>query len=73
MLGVFIVLTSYVLSLGPALKIYDKGKFSPSQKAFMEHFYLPLEWAYKSTLLHRPIGMYLHLWSERFSSNGEIQ
>lgn len=66
----FVVLVLYVLSVGPVMMMFDKGRISPKYE-FLEKFYLPLEWAYENTLFHKPFGMYLHLWSKRFDKNGD--
>ncbi len=36
------------------------------------HFYRPLGWAYIRTPVHKPLGMYFHLWdSENFNKYGD--
>jgi hypothetical protein len=59
-----VILVLYVLSIGPAMVITDKGNISNGHPAarFFGIFYAPVEWAYSETLLHKPIGMYYHLW-----------
>jgi hypothetical protein len=67
----FVILILYALSVGPFMMMIDKGRISPNTEAFLEKFYKPLDWAYSDTLLHKPIGMYLHLWSKRFDRDGD--
>ena len=54
----------YVLSVGPVMKItiMKIGSIPTPVSQFLIGFYKPLEWAYNNTLLHRPLGMYYHLW-----------
>ncbi len=61
-LGLFVML--YVLSVGPVMKISDKMNISNPHPAarFFTSFSKPLEWAYNETLLHKPLGLYYHLW-----------
>lgn len=69
------ILAVYVLSVGPVVKVYDgKKAIPPNSKLdrFVDVFYAPLEWAYMRTPLHKPLGMYLHLWSNRFDRNGDL-
>jgi hypothetical protein len=54
----FVVVMAYVLSSGPVLRLVP-GTLSPNV-AF--RIYYPVAWAYLQTPLHRPIGMYWHLW-----------
>ncbi len=35
---------------------------STSITKFLAAFYKPLGWAYNKTLLHKPLGLYYHLW-----------
>lgn len=66
-----VILVLYVLSVGPFVMLNDKGKISHSN--FFETLYWPLAWAYLQTPLHKPLGMYLHLWSKHFDKNGDLQ
>ena len=61
----------YVLAIGPLMLMTDRKVISPGVGTKLEYCYAPLEWAYKNTSLHRPLGMYLHLWSKRFDKNGD--
>ena len=54
----FVVVGLYALSSGPVLRLVP-GTLSPNV-AF--RIYYPVAWAYLETPLHRPIGMYWHLW-----------
>jgi hypothetical protein len=62
----------YVLSLGPVIMLVDKGRISGTSS--LEAFYHPLERAYRRTIFHKPLGMYLHLWVPRkFDKNGDMK
>lgn len=69
-----LVLALYVLSWGPAFMMYDRGMLrSPSAQKIARIVYGPLGAAYNTALLHRPLGMYLHLWSKHFDEIGNIR
>jgi hypothetical protein len=55
------ILVLYVLSIGPVTLMWRRD-FLPPTSTFLWNVYSPLRWAYLKTPLHRPIGMYLHLW-----------
>jgi hypothetical protein len=66
-----VILALYVLSSGPVLMMDSKGRLSYYNK-LVWRIYAPLEWAYFRTPLHKPLGMYLHLWVPKdFGKNGE--
>ena len=66
-----VVLILYVLSMGPALLVVTRDRGSAAFKLF-DWIYEPVQLAYWDTFLHRPIGMYMHLWCpEDFDKNGE--
>ncbi len=54
----------YVLSVGPVAMLVEKKIIGPSTSItkFLAAFYKPLGWAYNKTLLHKPLGLYYHLW-----------
>jgi hypothetical protein len=67
-----LVLLLYVLSYGPIMMMYAKGHISPANQIVWK-FYTPIDWAYVRTPLHKPLGMYLHLWvPEIFKKNGDL-
>jgi len=46
--------------------------FLPSTKKVVNRIYAPWTWAYNNTPLHKPFGMYLHLWCrDIYDRNGE--
>jgi hypothetical protein len=61
-LGVIVLV--YVLSIGPVMVLWDKKLIANGNSAaqVLKIVYGPVEWAYAKTLLHKPIGMYYHLW-----------
>ena len=64
-----VVLILYVLSAGPMVRLWEKGSVSDD---LMSALYSPVNWAYSRTFLHKPIGLYLHLWCKRFNANGDL-
>jgi hypothetical protein len=69
----FVILLLYVLSFGPVMMLAEKKRI-PTNKVteFFEMFYDPCIWAYLETPLHKPLGMYLHLWAPmEFDKNGD--
>lgn len=75
-LGAFLVwplavLIVYLLCIGPFVMLVDRQVVSGKMEAMLEVIYAPVEWAYDNTPLHKPIGMYLHLWSKRFNAKGD--
>jgi hypothetical protein len=68
-----VVLILYILSTGPVAMMEEKGRISHSNE-FMRVFYMPWTWAYKGTPLHKPLGLYLHLWlPKHFDKKGDMQ
>src|SRR5689334_3843887 len=66
------ILMLYALSFGPVQLIKSKGMYSPATKKFINHLYSPLAWAYNNSVLHKPLGMYLHVWCpDIYDRNGE--
>jgi hypothetical protein len=69
-----VVLVLYVLSWGAALKMAEKRVFESGSAVygFIKIVYIPLGWAYEETSLHKPLGIYLHLWRpQRYDKNGD--
>jgi hypothetical protein len=59
----FVVVMVYFLSGGPIFRLGDLATFkSPKAVYFLSHFYAPWTYLYDNTMLHKPLGMYLHLW-----------
>ena len=68
----FVVVAIYALSFGPVRLMGVKGMYPLSTKRVVNRVYAPWTWAYNHTLLHKPLGMYLHLWCpEIYEPNGE--
>jgi hypothetical protein len=63
----------YVVSAGPAAMLYVKGSLGRGTSyRIVGAFYLPLAYANEETILHKPLGMYLHLWApELFDRHGQ--
>ena len=54
----------YVLSIGPAVYLHDRGMLSPSAIGTLEKIYSPLEWAAsRSSAIEYPINWYVALWA----------
>jgi hypothetical protein len=68
-----VIFLAYCLSSGPLVMLVDRNVIggSGTMMRLVETVYSPLEWAYDETPLHKPIGIYLSLWSKRFNSNGD--
>jgi hypothetical protein len=67
-----VIILLYVLSIGRLARMEYKGLIQDKGR-FISKFYLPLAWAYHETFLHKPIGMYMHLWNPRyFDKDGEM-
>jgi hypothetical protein len=60
-----VILFLYVLSWGPVMMMKEKGRISSSD-GFVWNFYAPLAWAYFGAPLHKPLGLYLHLWVPKY-------
>jgi hypothetical protein len=66
----FGIVVLYILSFGPAVFLQISGTLGPSTYAV--YFYRPWNWAYRHTPLHKPLGIYLHLWAPSFyDKNGD--
>ncbi len=68
-----VILILYVLSSGPLIMLSQK-ELIPQDNGFLTKFYSPLRWAYNETPMHKPLGMYFHLWAPKFiDKNGDFQ
>lgn len=66
-------LVVYIVSTGPVVWMTQNGYVSTNNR-LLERFYGPLDWVYDQKFLHKPFGMYLHLWlPKRFNEKGEIK
>lgn len=64
------ILCLYVFSLGPVAMMDEKGLIT-TRNSYYFQIYLPLFWVYEATPLHKPLGLYLHLWAPKnFDKNG---
>ena len=66
-----VVIILYVLGSGPIVMLVEKRTLSPQAQTFVGTIYAPVSWACEETPLHRPIGIYLHLWDTSFNSSGD--
>lgn len=65
----------YVLSSGPVVMVVNRTRIPPASPAYQFSMivYWPLARAYMGTPLHKPIGLYWHLWApDWYKSNGDI-
>ena len=61
----------YLLSAGPVAMMQLNGCISPRSK-FVSQLYAPRGWVYRRTALHKPLGIYMHLWVPGlFNKHGE--
>lgn len=65
-----VVLFLYGLSSGPYVMMVERQIHNDNSwllkgrvDKIANTFYAPLGWVYESTFLHKPVGMYLHLWA----------
>ncbi len=62
-LWLFLILTLYVLSIGPVVMLSDRGYFrSAAAEKCLTTIYSPLIWAYENTFLRKPLKKYVDLW-----------
>jgi hypothetical protein len=65
----FVAAVVYVLSSGPALLMSISGRLK--EKVWI--VYWPIDRAYFQTPLHKPVGIYWHLWCPKlFDSKGNL-
>jgi hypothetical protein len=63
-------LALYFLSVGPVARLTARQLVPLSA---MNAIYAPLGWMYEKTPLHKPIGIYLHLWMpDEFDAKGDV-
>ena len=64
-LWAFVAVMVYVLSSGPWMRGYwYSGRSSKLEPLGI--IYWPLDWLWGTTLLHKPLGIYWHLWCPKF-------
>jgi len=67
-----LIFTLYALSYGPVERMQEKVK-GAWYLQFSAGRYAPLGWVYRKTPLHKPMGMYYHLWLPKyFDAKGEL-
>jgi hypothetical protein len=68
----FLTLLLYVLSFGPVLTMLASNRLDPSVEDALKTVYYPVWMAYSQTLLHKPLGVYMHLWVPKvIDKNGD--
>jgi hypothetical protein len=69
------ILVLYVLSLGPLAMLAEMmQKRNQPLPGWLYGLYIPVTWAYEKTSLHKPLGMYFHLWCpSKFDKDGEYK
>jgi hypothetical protein len=68
----FLAVVLYLLSYGPVRLMGVKGMYPLATKRVVNQIYAPFIWTYNNTPLHKPLGMYLHLWCpDIYEQNGE--
>jgi hypothetical protein len=71
-LWAFVAVVVYVLSMGPMLRFVVSRRPTSATTNIFKWVYFPVGYAYNKTLLHKPIGLYLHLWVPSvFDEKGE--
>jgi hypothetical protein len=67
-LWAFVAVMVYVLSSGPATRLFG------DQSAVLTVIYFPVAVLYNETPLHKPLGLYLHWWYPKgFTSDGDVR
>jgi hypothetical protein len=68
-----VVLVLYVLSWGPLVR-WEDPLVRMGLPRDIGLLYMPWMWAYDKTPLHKPLGMYLHVWCpEEIDKNGDMR
>ena len=70
----FVIVVLYFLSAGPvALMLWKRTITTTGALTFISGFYTPWRLAYLHTPLHKPIGIYMHLWNPHvYDSAGDV-
>jgi hypothetical protein len=70
-----LLLLLYVLSTGPVVMMVNKKIIrSKTLLGIVAVVYSPMEWAYDNPALHKPLGVYLHLWvPQKFDTKGNTK
>jgi hypothetical protein len=67
----FVFFVLYVLGYGPVEMMAAKRHYRGGS-VLVREFYRPLRWVYNTTPIHKPLGMYLHLWAPKYyDKNGD--
>jgi hypothetical protein len=62
-----VFLLGYALSYGPYEKYQERGYGNSRWYSQMSaKMYVPLGWLYRKTPLHKPLGLYYHLWLPKY-------
>jgi hypothetical protein len=68
----FVAVMVYVLSSGPVMSWAYYKELTSKATNIIGIIYFPLAWAYESPLLHKPLGLYWHMWCpEYIDKNGD--
>src|SRR5438045_209731 len=68
----FVVLMVYVLSIGPVDRLIGERHLPRGVQIILGLFYMPWLYAYYKTQLHKPLGLYMHVWvPAHWDKNGE--
>ena len=69
----FGIVVVYILSMGPAVVLAESRNHKGPICRILSITHGPLVWAYEKAPLHKPLGIYLHLWlPKRFDKNGDL-
>jgi hypothetical protein len=64
----------YILTSGFAQRLFWKRPWGDPLRRTVDVAYAPLSWAYYHTWLHKPLGMYWHLWQPAvFDKSGNLR
>jgi hypothetical protein len=70
----FVAVMVYFLSYGPAELMLMTRNVGPRTSDAIAYIYWPWSFVYFNTPLHKPLGLYMHLWNAKFwDKDGEIR
>ncbi len=68
----FVIVLLYFLSFGPVWRVFGRADHLYAYAPVCRYIYLPWDWVYENTPLHKPLGKYMHLWVPYlYDDNGE--
>jgi hypothetical protein len=70
----FGIVLIYFLSYGPIDRIRMESDSSGRSNHVIDTVYTPWSWSYDHPPLHKPLGLYMHLWvPNKYDEHGELR